>query len=75
MTNRRGRMSLCLPLVALLAFGGACSSPTAPPAPTAIAIAPAPGVLKIGQNETLRAVASPEVSGALTVTWTSDNPA
>lgn len=66
-------MSLCLSLVAILVlYGGACSSPTAP---TAIAIVPATGVLKVGQSETLRAVASPEVSRALTATWTSDNPA
>jgi len=56
-------MPLCIALLAALAlFGGACSSPTAP---TAITIAPAISVLKVGQGETLRVVAAADAPGAL----------
>lgn len=59
-------------LAALALYGGACSSPTAP---TAITIAPAISVLKVGQGETLRVVAAADASRELLAAWTSDNPA
>jgi len=68
-----GQMPLRIALLAALALlGGACSSPTAP---TAITIAPAISVLKVGQGETLRVVAAADASRELLATWTSDNPA